>query len=419
MPRQIFKNYVIAAAGPLPGQLTVENLKRWTQIRKGRFTNDFNQHVTHLLCTREQFNKKVPLVREALKRGKRFHIVHCDWFMFSAMTEQRQPEREYSMRNIIAKQNAAKREQARIEKGKKEGEKFINANFFHIYIDREFFPYRIDITRDDETAGEFGQRYTLCLWESDAKPRLYWFTAKFLKKKGNSQPSYYRPSPCSGKWRTEMDLFMEFFRIKTGLDWEDRVTKMNTMPHTFFQYSPPAGGKPVGRRLRFNYDYCREVNAELRGLAWPPPEDTTPPEQDTSEIGPLLPDIDDEHPLSQDGEAEDYEQAPETSTQAQTASHVPDNGYISSSQDTTSISSERSGAESPSSTPSLALSFDESTCRSPEDAACAGESQNDDEDTSDRENSIHPKPSDAHSQIEELLGNPELTEGVEVIKVLD
>lgn len=31
-----------------------------------------------------------------------------------------------------------------------------------------------------------------------------------------------------------------------------------------------AGGKPVGRRLRFNLDYCREINAQIRGLPWPP-----------------------------------------------------------------------------------------------------------------------------------------------------
>lgn len=60
MPRQIFKNKVIAAAGPLPGSLTVENLKRWTSIRRGQFVDGFDETVTHLLCTEEQFNKRVP-----------------------------------------------------------------------------------------------------------------------------------------------------------------------------------------------------------------------------------------------------------------------------------------------------------------------------------------------------------------------
>jgi hypothetical protein len=66
MPRQIFKNKVLCAAGPLPGQLTTENLKHWTRIRKGEFITDddssviLDERTTHLLCTREQFTKRVP-----------------------------------------------------------------------------------------------------------------------------------------------------------------------------------------------------------------------------------------------------------------------------------------------------------------------------------------------------------------------
>ncbi|KAK7415865.1 hypothetical protein QQX98_005554 [Neonectria punicea] len=375
MPRQIFKNRVLAAAGPLPGQLTVENLDRWSQIRKGRFTEDFDDDVTHLLCTREQFNKRVPRVKEALKRGKALHIVHYDWFEFSTVQEKRQSEREYSMRNILAKQNALRREQARIEKGKKDGEKSVNTNFFHIYIDREFFPYQIDLTRDDEAAGEFGQRYTLCLWESDAKPHLYWFTAKFLKKKGNSQPSYHRPSPCSGKWRAEMDLFMEFFRIKTGIDWEDRVVKMNTMETSFFQYTPPTGGKPVGRRLRFDYDYCRQVNAELHGLPWPPVEEDAPPNSDSLVDGPLPSIYDEENDISPGQEMEGCEPASEADDENRATNDVHEEKSDPTSQGTSATDSENSSSHSPSSSVSQASSPDES-CSYPKDAECSTGSQN-------------------------------------------
>lgn len=61
MPPQIFKNKVIAAAGPLPGQLTAENLKRWTENRRGRFSIDLDPTVTHLLCTRAQYRAKLPI----------------------------------------------------------------------------------------------------------------------------------------------------------------------------------------------------------------------------------------------------------------------------------------------------------------------------------------------------------------------
>ncbi|KAF5027870.1 hypothetical protein F66182_11 [Fusarium sp. NRRL 66182] len=274
MPAQIFKNRVFTAAGPLPGQLTVDNLKRWTTLRKGVFLEDFDDGVTHLLCTKEQFDKKVPKVRQALKRGKGFHIVHCDWFEFSTAQNKRLPEVEYSMRSLVAKEMAKKREKERAEKGKRDAEKFVNTSHYHLYRDRVNFVYQIDLTRDNEFTGELGQKYTLCLWESNAKPHLYWFTAKFLKRKGSSQPSYHRPSPHEGKWDHEMNQFMDFFKIKTGIEWPDRVTLAHTMPSSYFQYTPPTGGKPVGRRLKFDIDYCREINAGLRGLPWPPVEDS-------------------------------------------------------------------------------------------------------------------------------------------------
>lgn len=51
---------MIAAAGPLPGQFTTDNLKQWSKLRKGVFTEEFEENVTHLLCTREQFDDRVP-----------------------------------------------------------------------------------------------------------------------------------------------------------------------------------------------------------------------------------------------------------------------------------------------------------------------------------------------------------------------
>lgn len=34
-------------------------------------------------------------------------------------------------------------------------------DLFHIYHDRDFFSYQINITRDEESTGEQGQKYTL------------------------------------------------------------------------------------------------------------------------------------------------------------------------------------------------------------------------------------------------------------------
>ncbi|KAF4986923.1 hypothetical protein FGRMN_10618 [Fusarium graminum] len=324
MPAQIFKGKTFAAAGPLPGQFTIENMKRWASLRKGVFLDDFDEGVTHLLCTKEQFDKKVLRIREALKR-KRVNIIHVDWFEFSTVKNAKLDESDYSMRNIQAKDNAKKRERARREKGRRNGEKFVNTSmgfltilqlmdvdvgtdFFHLYRDRENFVYEVDITRDDNQTGELGQKYTLYLWESNAIPHLYRFTAKFLKRKGSSQPSYFRPSPCEGKWRAEMDLFMDFFKKKTGIEWQDRITFAYTGLTSMFQYTPPTEGRPVGRRLRHDLDYCREINAHIRGLPWPPVKDSeveSVSTEDDSDSGPRAFDDDDDDMIDSSPGAED------------------------------------------------------------------------------------------------------------------
>jgi hypothetical protein len=82
------------------------------------------------------------------------------------------------MRILQAKENAKRRERERIEKGRRNGQKFVNTStalsysilfvdantvvdFFHLYRDRENFVYEVDITRDDPETGEPGQKYTL------------------------------------------------------------------------------------------------------------------------------------------------------------------------------------------------------------------------------------------------------------------
>ena len=68
------------------------------------------------------------LVKAALKRERRPYIVHCDWFELSAVDEKKLPEREYSMSNFQAEQRAKQRELQRIEKGRRDGERFVNTS---------------------------------------------------------------------------------------------------------------------------------------------------------------------------------------------------------------------------------------------------------------------------------------------------
>lgn len=65
MVKAIFKDYVIATAGP--NEHSPEKLKSWTELRKGRFSLDMDESVTHLLCTDDQFKARNKNQRSTLQ----------------------------------------------------------------------------------------------------------------------------------------------------------------------------------------------------------------------------------------------------------------------------------------------------------------------------------------------------------------
>ncbi|KAG9253856.1 uncharacterized protein F5Z01DRAFT_132302 [Emericellopsis atlantica] len=281
MPPQIFKGCVLACAGSLPGQLTPENVKRWTTIRKGTFLRTFDDTVTHLLCTREQFEEqrcvKDTPVKKALDRGKnetKIFILHCDWFEFSASQNKKLPVGEYQLKDRWAYDTAKQREQRRIAQGNRNAERpnYINTNLFHVYRDRVGFYYQFPIHREDTDTGD-EERYEITLWQSNALPHLYQCTVKHLRRKGDNRPSFLNFTPCAGKFWPQLKYMMDFFQKKTGIEWEDRVLCYNdeSRPGKFI-YTPPMGGKPVGTRISGDdAEECWRLNAQRRGLPWPTP----------------------------------------------------------------------------------------------------------------------------------------------------
>ena len=79
----------------------------------------------------------------------------------------------------------------------------------------------------------------LQLFESNAKPHLYWFAAKYLKKKGDSMPSFFRCSQTPGLFDREFAHFRFFFHKKTGITWDERLIKAGAMGERYFRYDPP------------------------------------------------------------------------------------------------------------------------------------------------------------------------------------
>ncbi|KAG8414980.1 hypothetical protein J3458_008867 [Metarhizium acridum] len=269
-PQPIFRGRIIAAAGPLPDNNKVENFKNWTKLRKGEFRTTFDESVTHLLCSEEQFNAHNPIVKKALRL--KCHIVRYEWFLLSmGGREARQPEEDYDLRAKYNKKKEKERRTVRLEKGKRLAKRFIDPNLYQIFDDDLLFPYRIELTRltahDSEADPEKEQleTYTLYLYKSKAKPHLYWFAAKYSKCKGDAQPHYYRETDFPTLQNTQMDAFRAFFKLKTGIPWPERIIRQATMPAEYFQYTAPTGGKSTGRDKLWSRYFCFELNRALRG----------------------------------------------------------------------------------------------------------------------------------------------------------
>ncbi|KAL7626904.1 hypothetical protein AAE478_003678 [Parahypoxylon ruwenzoriense] len=242
---QTLRGCVVAVAGDLGEGWKDSDVARWTTYNGGNFSPSVDDSVTHLLATLQHVKEKVPTVRKAMK-FRTIHIVTKDWFEDSLSKKRRLKEKDFSLKEIQKEINTKKRRDEKAQKGIEQAENFVNANLYHIYRDETFFPYEVTLTRNDEESGNLGQKYVLYLWESNSKPHLYQFAAKFYKKPRDNRPTVYRPRETPGLLSRELADFTSFFHKKTGLRWHERVAKQGTATKDKFQYLSPAGGKPVG-----------------------------------------------------------------------------------------------------------------------------------------------------------------------------
>ncbi|KAI0180922.1 hypothetical protein GGR52DRAFT_11311 [Hypoxylon sp. FL1284] len=239
---QGFKVAITESFGP---DWTARDVSRWVTLHGGAFSNAVDEGVTHLLATHEQLRQRHPEVKKALE-FKDTHIVTQDWLEDTLHKNKLQDEYDYSLREVFKQEDARKKREEHIRKAVELGERFVDTTLYHIYRDETYFSYDVTIARGEEEAGAVGQRYILYIWESNAKPHLYHFAAKFYKKSGYSWPAFYRPRDVPGILSRSRDDFKHFFLKKTGIRWEERITKQGTAPADKFQYQPPTGGKPVG-----------------------------------------------------------------------------------------------------------------------------------------------------------------------------
>ncbi|KZL66115.1 anthranilate synthase component II [Colletotrichum tofieldiae] len=308
MVRAIFKNLVIAAAGAFPDDCPSEQAaKDWAKLRQGRFSTDLDDSVTHLICTDEEFKDKQrnrrstlalygrtpicfqdmagliiimslcleranhhlsSLVKQAERGKRKIHIVSWDWYRFSCTHNKKLREKNYDFSAMRAKEKERFRKQHELERRARNsmiGETWVNPDLYHICTDKSFFEYKIDLFRTSEDEyGALHEKYELCLFESHAKPHLYWFGVKLFHKKDSGKwyaRGIERTSPTPGNLKHEFQQFVKFFELKTSVRWWDRVIKAGTLEKVFFNYSPPTRGKPVGGSMKGDlYDKCLRSN---------------------------------------------------------------------------------------------------------------------------------------------------------------
>ncbi|TGJ82925.1 hypothetical protein E0Z10_g5863 [Xylaria hypoxylon] len=241
----IFKDCIVSIAGDLNDyRWSEEKVKQWVRHWGGTFSSIVDANVTHLLCTEENFKKKITSVRVALN-NKVTKIVLRDWLEDSINKKVCLKALPYQLDNKAKQEEAKKRKLQKMENMSKNAEKYVDEQgFWNIYRDSTYFEYQVQLTRNDEESGNVRENHLLTLWESKAKPYNYICTTLYTKAKHKGIPLALNDSPVD--FDAAFKKFKSFFKKRANISWNDRIEKMSTAGPEYYQYQPPSGGKPVG-----------------------------------------------------------------------------------------------------------------------------------------------------------------------------
>ncbi|KAI0400831.1 hypothetical protein F4802DRAFT_601593 [Xylaria palmicola] len=243
---KIFKGCVVSIAGELEDhEWRDEKVRQWVKHWGGTFSPTVDGSVTHLLCTKTNFDKKIAPVQFALK-NKGIEIVTSDWLEDSMYQKSRLKTRPYRLDEEAKKEKARKKKLQDIEKSSKNAVDYVDERYWHVYRDSTYFEYQIQLKRDGPDGGKLGEKHLLTLWESNAKPHNYQCTTLFTRKSRRASRHRFNEAPVH--LRRAARQFESFFRKKTGVAWDDRVAGAGAGaggPDSY-RYLPPGGGKPVG-----------------------------------------------------------------------------------------------------------------------------------------------------------------------------
>ncbi|KAL8708650.1 MAG: hypothetical protein Q9220_006475 [cf. Caloplaca sp. 1 TL-2023] len=256
---------VVAATGDFGPRRSHQVLQRWTEKNGGRWETRMNMEVTHLVCSKADYQAKVPM--DTLMKGYRL-AAKGEYLL------------ERSVRSTMKKKQQKKQKiKAGVEDFKRECTEIQNQLFsdrYHIYRDSTAFAYDIILVRINIEQNK-SERYVLRVslpisYSYFPFPPLIPHTPKQSVADAlptqlcttHDTPKYYATlliyqtpgfpvhksilAPIGSDWEKAFLAFMKAFKAKTKLEWEERllVPPAIVREEGAFVYSPPKLGEARG-----------------------------------------------------------------------------------------------------------------------------------------------------------------------------
>ncbi|GFF26467.1 hypothetical protein IFM58399_01427 [Aspergillus lentulus] len=241
-----FKNIHACAIGRLP--VNGDKIPQWIRAHGGTFSKDVTEDVTHLITTKETFEKNVEAVQKA-KLLETVKIVTYDWLEDSLQSKTRKPKPEgvYLLANLPNKEKKKQRRAAKVQtrqlkakdkssapgndssnlKTRTRKGKALNAANYHVYVDQATGEtYSATIYRQ-LSRNNTREKFQIKVHESNDVPHTYATQAKYSRT-GKSTDEMLAP-PGSDE-NTAIAAFRDFFVSKTGKNWENRLDGIPVPP---------------------------------------------------------------------------------------------------------------------------------------------------------------------------------------------
>ncbi|KAJ5899202.1 hypothetical protein N7495_003946 [Penicillium taxi] len=230
----LFKGIVVSSVGKFKES---EKVEKWVRANGGAFDSKITSNTTHLIATEQAYLEKGTKVEEAKNIGT-INIVSYDWLLESLGSKNHRPKaaKPFLWEAIIRKKA---RDNAK-ERFKKDPEtellkkvvgsrvvKNLLANV--IYIDSGNHIWSVDIVRLMEKPN-YREKFTLAVFECNSlKNRTYSCYAKY-NRKGISAVEIL--APRKSDISLAITTFRDFYKLKTGKEWENRDDGKQPLPMT-------------------------------------------------------------------------------------------------------------------------------------------------------------------------------------------